>query len=123
MGTETVLVVEDEPDVRAWVALALQQMGYAVVEAASPEIGLELAKSHPGPIHLLLTDVMMPRIIGPELAHLIVGARPGIKVLYMSGYADDSSFPPELREDGMVLLKKPFTASALACKVRKALET
>jgi two-component system, cell cycle sensor histidine kinase and response regulator CckA len=121
-GSETVLLVEDEGQVRAIVRSALRRQGYEVLDAASGEEALAIVATHPGTIHLLLTDVVMPLMSGPELAKRVAARVPGIRVLCMSGYSDDSVLRHELREAGVAFLQKPVTPSLLAAKVREVLD-
>jgi CheY-like chemotaxis protein len=114
MAGQTVLVVDDESLVRGLVRAVLEGDGYAVVEAAGAQEALGVARSHPGPIDLVLTDVMMPHMRGTELAPLLRASRPGISVLYMS--ASRGMLPPP-----EPLLTKPFTRDTLARAVREAL--
>jgi two-component system cell cycle sensor histidine kinase/response regulator CckA len=95
--------------------------GYAVIEAEDGHTALELAAMHAGPIHLVLTDVVMPGISGRELAERIVNIRPGIKVLYMSGYTDQAIVHHGILGSEAVLLQKPFTLATLAAKLREVL--
>jgi two-component system, cell cycle sensor histidine kinase and response regulator CckA len=120
-GTETVLLVEDEKGVRELTREYLQMSGYAVVEAEDGHTALELAAMHSGPIHLLMTDVVMPGISGRELADRVERLRPGIKVLYMSGYTDQAVVHHGILENDAVLLQKPFTVTTLASKLREIL--
>jgi PAS domain S-box-containing protein len=120
-GRETVLLAEDEEAVRLWIARALRDLGYFVLEATNGQDALEIAGQFDNSIHLLLTDVVMPKIPGPGLAKRLVKDRTNLKVLYMSAYSDEAAYPPELRE-GKTFLQKPFTASALAWKVRAVLD-
>ena len=101
----------------------LERQGYAVVEAPDGKTAMSLAGRHPGPIHLLLTDVIMPAMNGPELAAQLKEARPGLKVMYMSGYTDDAVVRLGVLERQVVYLQKPFTAEGLARKVREALDS
>jgi CheY-like chemotaxis protein len=121
VGTETVLLVEDEASVRALSCSILKTYGYTVLEAASGRDGLDIARDYPLPIHLLLTDVVMPEMGGSDLALRLEVVRPAVRVLYMSGYTDDAIFRHRLLEKGLVFLQKPFTPEALARKVREAL--
>jgi len=107
-GSETILVVEDEPHVRVLVAQMLQASGYTVLTAADPAAALELSDRHPGPIHLLLTDVVMPEMSGPELRQRLKSLRPRTRVLYMSGYTDEALGRHGVLEPGTFLLQKPF---------------
>ena len=120
-GSETVLLVEDEESVRALSRSILKRYGYTVLEAGSGKGGLDVARDYPLPIHLLLTDVVMPEMSGTDLASRLETLRPGVRVLYMSGYTDDAVFRHGLLEKGRVFLQKPFTPENLARKVREAL--
>jgi CheY-like chemotaxis protein len=120
-GTETVLVVEDEPEVRRLGREILEQAGYSVLEAGGALEALALAAAHPAPIHLLLTDVVMPSMNGRQVAEAVVRLRPGIPVLYMSGYTGDALGAGEL-PPGTDLLAKPFTPPALLRRVRESLD-
>jgi CheY-like chemotaxis protein len=121
VGSETVLLVEDEESVRALSRSILKRHGYTVLEAASGKDGLDVARRYRQPIHLLLTDVVMPEMGGSDLASRLQKLRPGMRVLYMSGYTDDAVFRHGLLERGRVFLQKPFTPETLARKVREAL--
>ena len=121
-GTETILFVEDEQGVRELVREYLSGCGYAVLEASDGVQALEIAAMHPGAIQLLITDVVMPRLSGRELATQIASARHGLKVLYISGYTDDSVFRHGVLEGGMEFLQKPFNLKALAQKIREILD-
>jgi PAS domain S-box-containing protein len=116
-GHETILLVEDEPQVRALVRRLLALAGYRVVEADSAERALTIAREHNGPLDLLLTDVVMPRTGGPELARSVAEARPGMKVLFMSGYTTDSD---ELT--GSPVAEKPLAIDRLPRMVREVLD-
>jgi PAS domain S-box-containing protein len=120
-GTETVLLVEDEPDVRELAIEILEGYGYRVLPAAGPAEALDVAERHPGPIHLLLTDVVMPGMSGPELARRLEGERPGLRVLYMSGYTEHPTVQRQVLDLEGALLPKPFTSEELAGRVREAL--
>jgi two-component system, cell cycle sensor histidine kinase and response regulator CckA len=120
-GSETVLLVEDEEGVRQLAREYLETSGYTVVEAEDGHTALELAAMSVAPIHLLMTDVIMPGISGRELAERIAKIRPGIKVLYMSGYTDQAVVHHGILENGAVLLQKPFTMATLASKLREIL--
>ena len=121
-GTETVLVVEDEPAVRALVLKVLQRHGYTVLEVTNPEGAVACAANHEGPIHLLLTDVVMPGMGGREVAARVCALRPDLKVLFMSGYTDDAVVRHGRLEPGAAFLQKPFTPQVLAAKVRELLD-
>jgi len=120
-GCETVLLVEDAHALRELARELLEAGGYTVLEAANGADAISLAEKHPGPIHLLLSDVVMPGMNGPELAGKIIGGRPDTKVLYMSGYTGDALPVRELLNSGAALLHKPFTGLSLATKVREVL--
>jgi PAS domain S-box-containing protein len=120
-GTETVLLVEDEDSVRQLVRETLESRGYRVLEAANGQAALTLAASHRNQIHLLITDVIMPGLNGHELVQQLLPARPAIKVLYLSGYAQDAFPTPLAAEAQKAFLQKPFTLQSLARKVREIL--
>jgi two-component system, cell cycle sensor histidine kinase and response regulator CckA len=121
-GGEIVLVVDDEAAVRSAVREILQPTGYLVLEAASGEEALRICAGQEGPIRLLLTDVVMPRMSGPQLAQWVARMRPEMRVLYMSGYADDAMIRHEVVEQGVAFLQKPFMPDALAHRVREVLD-
>ena len=117
---ETILLAEDEDGVRELAIIALERRGYRVLAAASGEEALKLAAAFEGTIHLLITDVVMPGIKGPELAERMRAMRPGIRVLLMSGYAADIVTPNDLRD--ATLLSKPFAPAALVTAARTLLD-
>jgi PAS domain S-box-containing protein len=119
---ETILVVEDESKLRRLVRLALQQEGYNVLEASDGAAAIRVAQTYPGPIHLLLTDVVMPGMNGRELAQNISPLRPETRVLYMSGYTENVIGHNGMLEEGVNLLQKPFSLPALKAKVREVLD-
>ncbi|OWK37622.1 hybrid sensor histidine kinase/response regulator [Fimbriiglobus ruber] len=121
-GTETVLLVEDEDGVRKLVRAALHRLGYTVLEARDGEAALDTARRAGRPIDLLLTDVVMPRIGGPQLAEQLCREYPGLKVLYLSGYTDDAVVRHGIQSAVVHFLQKPFTAPALARMVRRVLD-
>jgi PAS domain S-box-containing protein len=121
-GSETVLLVEDEPGVRGLARDILRGHGYRVLEAANGEEALRIGQTHDGPIHLLLTDVVMPRMGGRELADRLTALRRETKVLYVSGYTDDAILHQGISQTGVAFLEKPFTAGGLAHKVRQVLD-
>ncbi len=122
-GTETVLLVEDNAAVRTVTKQMLERHGYTVLEAPNGEAALHLADQHHGPIHLLLTDVVMPLMGGRQLADRLAHARPETKVLYASGYTDDSVVRHGVLEEGTAYLQKPFTPESLARKVGEVLDS
>jgi two-component system cell cycle sensor histidine kinase/response regulator CckA len=121
-GTETVLIVEDEAALGEILQECLTTNGYQVLQAHHGLAAMEVAERHAGPIHLLLTDVVMPGMGGPEVARQLVARRPEMKVLYMSGYTDDAVVVHGVRTVDMPFLEKPFTAEGLARKVREVLD-
>ncbi len=121
-GQETILVVEDDPGVRNLVRQVLAINGYPVLVASNGEEALRVSREHREPIHLLVTDVVMPGMSGRVLANRIAWDRPGIKVLYMSGYTDNAIGQHGVLEEGIELIEKPFSPAVFAEKVRKALD-
>jgi len=121
-GTETVLLVEDAAAVRAVARQVLQRQGYRVLEASEGEDALRLAARHQGTIDLVVTDVVMPRVGGRELAERLLVVRPETRVLYMSGYTDDSVVRHGILEGGVAYLQKPFSPEGLVRKVREVLD-
>lgn len=121
-GRETVLLTEDEEPVRHLAKVILEMNGYQVLEAASGDEALSIYKEHTGRIDLIVTDVVMPKMSGPELAQSLTTLCPGIKVLYLSGYTDDAVVRHGLLDRGMAFLQKPFTPEALVRKVREVLD-
>jgi len=120
---ETILLVEDALRVRAVVREILEMNGYNVLEARHGAEALDISERHQGPIHLMVTDVVMPQMSGRELAQRLQPLRPDMKVLYMSGYTDDAIVRHGVLGAGMAFLSKPFTPDALALKVREVLDT
>jgi len=120
-GSETVLLVEDEDSVRQLVRETLESRGYHLLEAANGKDALTLAAAHSDPIHLVITDVVMPGLSGHELAQQLLAARPTLKVLYLSGYAQDAFSTNAAAEAQKTFLQKPFTLQSLTRKVREIL--
>jgi len=120
-GSETILVVEDQEAVRKLVVAALKSFGYRVLEAAHGDDALLLAEKFAEPIHLMVTDVVMPRMTGRELAERLTPLRPEMKVLYMSGYAQDIIASRGQLAPGLFYIAKPFAPDSLAARVREAL--
>jgi PAS domain S-box-containing protein len=118
----TILLVEDESNVRQLAREYLENQGYTVLEAAGGAAAIEISNAHPGPIHLLLTDVIMPGMNGRELAQRVSEIRPNMKVLYMSGYTENAIGHNGTLDAGITLLQKPFTLHALKAKVREVLD-
>ncbi len=121
-GTETILVCEDEEDVLQLACAILEEHGYRTIATLSGDEALKRAAEHEGPIDLLLTDVVMPKMNGRQLAESLAALRPGIKVLYMTGYSADVLGPMEAHEDWGDWLSKPFTSTRLLRRVRAALD-
>jgi CheY-like chemotaxis protein len=122
LGAETILLAEDEEPVRVLARRCLEGMGYRVLAASRADEALQMAERHAGPIHLLLTDVVMPGGSGPELAAQLAARHPEMRVLYMSGYTDDAIVHRGVIAPGIELLEKPFNPAALARKVRDVLD-
>ena len=122
-GAETILVVEDEEVVRRIAVTILQKRGYHILEATNGEEALHLAQNLTNqPIHLMVTDVVMPKMSGPELVKHLILLHPETKVICMSGYTDSAIIHREILKPGMTYLQKPFTTEALARKVREVLD-
>jgi CheY-like chemotaxis protein len=117
-----VLLVEDEDAVRTLSRLILQSSGYTVLEARDGQEGVWVAQQHPGPIHLLVTDLVMPRLSGRRLADLLTEARPHLRVLFLSGYLHETTLQHGVPAAGVALLQKPFSPISLARKVREVLD-
>ncbi|MBE9484228.1 MAG: response regulator, partial [Bacteroidetes bacterium] len=122
-GSETVLIVEDNEGLRKFTQEVLQSYGYRILAAENGEEALKVGKEHEGPIHLLLTDVVMPKIGGKEAADRLQPLYPQMKVIYMSGYTDNAIIHHGVLAPGLNFLEKPFTPEGLARKVREALDT
>jgi two-component system cell cycle sensor histidine kinase/response regulator CckA len=121
VGTETILLVEDDQAVRALTRRVLERYGYTVLDTGDGHEALRMAASRDGPIHLFVTDVEMPRMAGRVVAERLLTARPATKVLYFSGYTDDSMVRHSISHDMIHFLQKPISMEALALKVREAL--
>jgi PAS domain S-box-containing protein len=121
-GRETVLLTEDEEQVRQMIRMILEMSGYCVLEASDGEEALSIYKQHEGQIDLVMTDVVMPQMSGRELAQSLEVLHPGIKVLYMSGYTDDAIVRHGLLDQEIAFLQKPFTPDVLIRKVREVLD-
>jgi nitrogen-specific signal transduction histidine kinase/CheY-like chemotaxis protein len=121
-GWETVLVVEDDEGLRGLARRGLESSGYHLLEAGNPREAVEIAGEYARPIHLLLSDVVMPESEGAPLIERLTAVRPGLRVLYMSGYADETIVHHGVLKEGIPFLQKPFTLQALARKVRDVLD-
>jgi two-component system cell cycle sensor histidine kinase/response regulator CckA len=122
VGEETILLVEDELVVRRLVAEILESNGYSVLQAGDGPSALELLRRHTGPLDLLVTDVVMPGMSGPDVAGAVAAMRPGAQVLYISGYTDASVGHHGMLEPGIAFLQKPFNADELTRTVREVLD-
>jgi nitrogen-specific signal transduction histidine kinase/ActR/RegA family two-component response regulator len=121
-GTETVLLVEDKDEVRAAIGGSLEMRGYTVLRASHGKEAVLICRRHGGPIHLLLTDIVMPQMTGPELAQRVALLHPETKVLYLSGYTSDALHRRDMTPPSTAFLQKPFTPEALARRVRAVLD-
>ena len=122
-GTETILLVEDDPQLRQLSSSVLAHCGYNVLVASTPEEGLAICKANHNDIRLLVTDVVMPRMNGRQLAERVSMMRPKIRVLYISGYTDNAIVHYGVLDTGLWFLPKPFTLSSLVAKVREVLDS
>ena len=122
-GDETVLLVDDELLVREPIREILEMFGYKVLEATDPDDAIRISESHQGTIHLLLTDVMMPKIDGPTLYSHLLGSRRDIKALFMSGYTENAIVHHGVLRPGVFFLQKPFTGESIVRKVREVLDS
>jgi CheY-like chemotaxis protein len=121
-GTETVLVVEDQPDVAAVSCEMLTAYGYRVLEASGGAEAIAVSERYAGPIHLLLTDVVMPEMSGRQVAARLRTTRPDLRVVYMSGYTDNAIVHHGVLDSGLAFVQKPFSSTALATKLREVLD-
>ena len=122
VGTETILIVEDEEIVRDLTSEVLQTLGYKILQAGNPEEAARVSKLHGGPIHLMLSDVVLPQMDGKRLYKLLAPLFPGMKVLFVSGYAENAIVHHGVLDPGVNFLHKPFTVEALTKMVRKILD-
>lgn len=122
-GTETILLVEDQDEVRRVALQILRRAGYHVLEARNAGEALMTCEKYPRAIHLLLTDVVMPQVSGPELAERLLGIRPDLKVLYMSGYTERAVFQHGILDSGASYLQKPLVPDGLNRRVREVIDT
>lgn len=121
-GTETVLLVEDDEMLLSLETTMLAESGYTVLAAATPEVAVSLAREHPGPIHLLISDMIMPEMNGKELSEKLQPLRPEMKVLFLSGYTAEIISSHGIIQEGINFLQKPFSIEALNGKVRDTLD-
>jgi CheY-like chemotaxis protein len=121
-GTETILVAEDEAGVRRLVQRVLEHHGYRVLAVATPHDAIEMARGYHEPIHLLVSDVVLPHMSGRALAGHVIDIRPEIRVLYTSGYTDNTITQLGVLDPGTPFIQKPFTPDALVRKVREVLD-
>jgi DNA-binding NtrC family response regulator len=121
-GSETILVAEDDPMVRELAEAVLEEQGYRVMAAESGSHGLELLQMHPGTISLLFTDLIMPDMTGKALYERVVEMEPGIKVLYMSGYAENVITHHGVLDEQVAFIQKPFSIHELLATVREVLD-
>jgi CheY-like chemotaxis protein len=121
-GTETILLVEDAETLRVMIRETLEMAGYTVLEAAEPEEAIAKVRAHEGPIDLMLTDVILPQMSGPNLAATLEQVRPRVRVLFMSGYTADAIGSRGVLPPGTQFIAKPFTADAVLRKLRAVLD-
>jgi CheY-like chemotaxis protein len=121
-GSETVLLVEDEASLRELLREVLEASGYSVLVARDGAEVVKIAEAHTGPIHIMVTDVVMPGMSGPKIVDLMAKTRPGMKVLFLSGYSDESVTRHGLVGPGRAFLSKPFGPEVLLRKVRESLD-
>ena len=121
-GSETILLVEDEDMVRRLVRETLEREGYRLLDASGPGEAQKICHNYKGAIHLMITDVIMPKLNGRELAERVAVIRPDMRVLFMSGYTDNAVVASGILKEDRWFLQKPFTPAALARKVRQVLE-
>jgi two-component system, cell cycle sensor histidine kinase and response regulator CckA len=119
---ETILLAEDNEEVRRMEAFALRIAGYVVLEASDGEKAMQIAQERKGPIHMLITDVLMPRMGGNTLSEKLVASRPGVKVLFVSGYAGSMDEHLDTLENGAAFIQKPFSPRAFVRRVQSMLK-
>jgi len=122
-GAETVLVCDDYAAVRRATQMILSNHGYRVLSADSPEEALRIAREHPTPIHLLITDVVMPGMNGPQLSRQVRALQPDVRVLFVSGYTSDIVIHEGAEPDGTGFLQKPFVFKELLGRIRELLDS
>ena len=121
-GRETILLVEDEPAILMMTKVMLERLGYTVLEAAQPADAIDIARDHPGPIHLMVSDVVMPEMDGKALSAKLHDVHADLKVLFMSGYTADAIAHRGVLDQGVAFIQKPFSSTDLAAKVREVLD-
>ena len=121
-GTETILVLEDEDALRTLIRQVLRRAGHTVLDTGDPDEAIRLCERHPGNIELLITDMVLPKLSGPQVAERILQLRPGVRVIYTSGYPGKANIPSRLRQNGTTFFEKPFTPDTLVRKVRAVLD-
>jgi DNA-binding NtrC family response regulator len=121
-GFETILLVEDDPGVRELVGSMLTAQGYSVLISKNPQDVGTICERHLGKIHLLLTDLILPGMSGRDVAKLVASLRPDVRVLFMSGYTDDSLIHSHGFDKSFAFLQKPFSSVTLAAKIREVLD-
>jgi DNA-binding NtrC family response regulator len=121
-GTETILVLEDENALRGLIRQVLLKAGHTVLDTGDPDEAIQLCQRHPGDIALFITDMVLPKLSGPQVAERVLQLRPGMRVIYTSGYPGKSSIPNRLRQYGTTFFEKPFTPDTLVRKVRAVLD-
>jgi CheY-like chemotaxis protein len=122
-GSQTILIVEDDAALLQVIHQSLEAVGYMILAAHSPAEAIRISESYPGPIHLMVADVIMPGMNGTQLATHLSAPRPEMKVLYVSGYTDDTIVRHGVLEPGLAFLQKPFSPKTLARKVGEVLAT
>ena len=121
-GSETVLIVEDDNSLLKFAQKVLQRYGYRILTAENGEEAFKIGKEHEGPIHLMITDVVMPKMGGKEVAERLQSLYPQMKVIYMSGYTNNAIVQHGVLAPGLNFLQKPFSPEGLARKVREVLD-
>jgi len=121
-GSETILVVEDDEEVRKLAKRILEKQGYKILDGSQGNEAIQICEEHKGPIHMMVTDVVMPGMSGRELANRLMSVHPEMKVLYMSGYTDDAIVHHGVLDPGIAYIQKPFAPDTFASKVRQILD-
>jgi two-component system cell cycle sensor histidine kinase/response regulator CckA len=121
-GTETILVLEDENALRQLIRQVLSRAGHTVLDTGDPYEAIQLCERHPGEIALFITDMVLPKMSGPQVAERVRQMRPDVRIIYTSGYPGKASIPARLRHNGTTFFEKPFTPDTLVRKVRAVLD-